>query len=1191
MPLISNKLQKQVDLPVFEWGRPLPIASVTGLSCTCTADNPLYNETSGRYIYALLNATNFWRHDTYTDTYQQLASPGITPALPAPSMRFSGAIGYHGKVISAGPNTIQTGLPFSRNAVGYRIKIVTGKGAGQTRLITAVADPVVADFGGATAGAATTLTDANKNWGGVGATNNFNGWVGYVARIVGGTGLGQVRKILYNNATVLTIAAPDLYSQDPFALPMSPTAGTAGWTAPGAGSLYQIESSVITVDTNWDVEPDSTSRYVIQSGGIYLASGATVAAGGVTLQYYSVLEDIWYAKSVNNGMIPIVSTEVSLERLTENSAVAYSGVATSGTPTTIGDSSANWAPNSLVGYYAFVWTGTGRNSLAKIISHTNNTLTFGGGELSATPDTTTRFDIYDYDGGTLSAGSATGGRIVFDTTKTWPVDRWANFAVRILAGTGAGQIRQIKNNGSNSLVLYEPWNVQPDSTSKYIIVPWPLDLYITLGGNAETYLYRMGDADMISHGRILDEGINQIACAIPTDGTSNATHEILDVRPIALANIGGTTTITATTTTAHQLKANQWVSIRGVTSAADAANVTGKVQISSVPSATTFTYTPFAPGSGTYQYSSGVVLAVSALIDAAKYHADRATGGSTTTATFTRAQPSNINGWYVYGTNIGAGAQVVSGAGNTTVTLSVTGAGTPSGTIVFTKWPLPVQIPYSTGGAANNFTATMTATVPAYVKGWLVTGTNIGVGAYVTGGENTTTIFLSNQNTGTPAGNLTFGHPVNLPIPVSSAYSSNTVNTITFAANTESYITGWSLSGTNIPNGTIVTSGAGTATITLSTPLSATPTGNITFFAPTQAGAMFYGTTTAPVVAATGLLSPSNIAQLVNQNANNGTILTPITAITAPTAGISKYVIAQKNMIGQAYTGQNLNYLSGVAVGAQSTNSLIDGNSFWTGASGTGSAGSTNITLNLVGSPLHNGWFIAGANIAPGTRIVSGAGTTALVMDTPANGSVTGTMTITAWSPRALDGRRLRVISSTGANQELPITSVTPSSGTIGFATATAAASGTSAYTILPSIVPGAGASLQWISSSSIPNNSGKLLFRFRGGAATGVDSIDITNDRLTIQNIVPFFEPLGSGSMYAYDQLDRIYFTKDITNRLYYLDVNTLTVHGAGLFPYLAGTAGLGNKMEVFVTRDGLKYLWINRQQQVETFRQLLFF
>ena len=72
-------LKQQVDLPVWEWLRTLPVAATAGLSCSCTADTPMINATSGRYIYVLLNATNFWRYDTIADSYEQLASPVITP--------------------------------------------------------------------------------------------------------------------------------------------------------------------------------------------------------------------------------------------------------------------------------------------------------------------------------------------------------------------------------------------------------------------------------------------------------------------------------------------------------------------------------------------------------------------------------------------------------------------------------------------------------------------------------------------------------------------------------------------------------------------------------------------------------------------------------------------------------------------------------------------------------------------------------------------------------------------------------------------------------------------------------------------------------------------------------------------------------------------------------------------------------
>jgi hypothetical protein len=51
------------------------------------------------------------------------------------------------------------------------------------------------------------------------------------------------------------------------------------------------------------------------------------------------------------------------------------------------------------------------------------------------------------------------------------------------------------------------------------------------------------------------------------------------------------------------------------------------------------------------------------------------------------------------------------------------------------------------------------------------------------------------------------------------------------------------------------------------------------------------------------------------------------------------------------------------------------------------------------------------------------------------------------------------------------------------------------------------------------------------------------------------------------------------------------MQIHPAGMYPYTAGTAIVGNRFEIFATVDGLKYLWMNRHSNVECFRQLLFY
>lgn len=74
------------------------------------------------------------------------------------------------------------------------------------------------DSGTASAGATTTLTDSAKTW-------TVNQYVGDCVLITGGTGVGQVRGIWSNTATVLTVDGASAFS-----------------TAPDATSTYQIYS-------------------------------------------------------------------------------------------------------------------------------------------------------------------------------------------------------------------------------------------------------------------------------------------------------------------------------------------------------------------------------------------------------------------------------------------------------------------------------------------------------------------------------------------------------------------------------------------------------------------------------------------------------------------------------------------------------------------------------------------------------------------------------------------------------------------------------------------------------------------------------------------------------------------------------------------------------------------------------------
>jgi hypothetical protein len=569
--LDKNTLTTQVDLPTWEWTRFAPVVS-SAISSSCSADNGNFLPSEhGRYIYSLLSATNFSRYDTWTDMYQQLQSPPIAPATFS-AMKFAGAIGPEGKVIAATSTTLQLPAITQQSLVGYDVVIVSGTGAGQRRTITAVDEPVVHNSGIATAVANTlggvSITDTLKAF-------TVNQYEGYTVR-VGNTpaaSAGQIRRILSNAATVLTIADTTQMNK-PWHNPA--TFSPAISATAGAQTFYSIESQVVTVGSAWDTTPDTTSVFRVQSGMVLCASGAA-AAPFYTLQGYCVLTDTWYIlPSYTNNYVAAL-TDFSIERTTENASIWDRGTATGGSTTTLVDAAhgvdvAAWRTNQWAGYWVFVFSGTAAGQIRQIASNTGTTLTWS--TAGTAPDTTSRYLILGFDAGTATAGAAT---TLTDSTKAWPTNRYTNHTVRILHGTGRGQVRVIASNTATVLTVQNAWDTNPSTDSVFAIQANPDTLYMVSGGNAAILLHNM-ESHVATFGRQIDWGIAR-----------NAAATVGGHQPVAIASLSNvTTTATVTTAHAHQFRVGELVTVRGATDANY--NVTA-VAIATVPSATTFTYT------------------------------------------------------------------------------------------------------------------------------------------------------------------------------------------------------------------------------------------------------------------------------------------------------------------------------------------------------------------------------------------------------------------------------------------------------------------------------------------------------------------------------------------------------------------------------------------------------------------------
>lgn len=91
--------------------------------------------------------------------------------------------------------------------------------------------------------------------------------------------------------------------------------------------------------------------------------------------------------------------------------------------------------------------------------------------------------------GTATAGAAS--TITLEASKTMLLNQWANYQIRIISGTGAGQIRTISSNTagvSSVITVSAAWTTVPDATSVYRIEGND-DFFYLLGNNAVT-MYR-----------------------------------------------------------------------------------------------------------------------------------------------------------------------------------------------------------------------------------------------------------------------------------------------------------------------------------------------------------------------------------------------------------------------------------------------------------------------------------------------------------------------------------------------------------------------------------------------------------------------------------------------------------------------------------------------------------------------------
>lgn len=427
---ITNKLKTLLDQPVWEWTR----FNVTP-GQTSAMSAPVNNS---RYLYNI-NGTTFTRFDTFTDAFQVLQAPPITP-LGLVDITYKGYDGYYSRAISGTTTTINGSFIAGKICKGKKIRIVEGVNDGEERTIIDVSQPVIVDYVVATTvsvASPTSITDSTKSW-------QPNQWRGYQYRIISGAAKGVIKTIIYNNSNTIFFSDINYFGIDPRSVSFNFKA-TPSAAGDSTKSIGVIEYHTATVDTPFTSPSNDTTKYIVLGGAIWLT---TALATAPFYQFYSydVLSDQWNVKSAYStfylsqmGGTATPANTVSLERIGEYAGSYLSGASTSSTLRTVTDSSLNILPNRFANYQLRLSDGQVR----VIQSHTSDTFTFYR-DMDFVPLSGTSFNVYADNDKIFMSGAGLGMLAQYSIQR----DAWTQGEIH-----DSGVVRNISINRGNTPAL------------------------------------------------------------------------------------------------------------------------------------------------------------------------------------------------------------------------------------------------------------------------------------------------------------------------------------------------------------------------------------------------------------------------------------------------------------------------------------------------------------------------------------------------------------------------------------------------------------------------------------------------------------------------------------------------------------------------------------------------------------------
>ena len=127
-------------------------------------------------------------------------------------------------------------------------------------------------------------------------------------------------------------------------------------------------------------------------------------------------------------------------------------------------------------------------------------------------------------GGVFISGvtaSSAAAKTLVQSGATYEYDRYANYQLRIVSGTGIGQRRRIAANSADTFYIEKKWDITPDNTSGYAIYGDTDKMWLAGNGSAAMYQYSV-EHDLWASAPIVDTGVARQISATPAAGNTGS---------------------------------------------------------------------------------------------------------------------------------------------------------------------------------------------------------------------------------------------------------------------------------------------------------------------------------------------------------------------------------------------------------------------------------------------------------------------------------------------------------------------------------------------------------------------------------------------------------------------------------------------------------------------------------------------